>query len=99
MKRIFVCSPFRGNVEHNLALADAACRLVLDHGHAPFAPHILYPRILDDTDPEQRADGIRAGLAWLAVSDEVWVFGEPTGGMQQEIAAAERIGIAVRRLG
>jgi hypothetical protein len=98
VKRVFVCSPFRGNVEHNLALAEAACRLVLDHGHAPFAPHVLYPRVLDDTDPEQRAAGIRAGLAWLAVCDEVWVFGEPTSGMRHEIAAARELGIEVRRV-
>ncbi len=98
MRRIFVCSPFRGDVEHNLVRAEAACRLVLDHGHAPFAPHVLYPRILDDSDPEQRAAGIRAGLAWLAVCDELWAFGDPTNGMRQEIAAAKELRIEVRRL-
>lgn len=98
MKRIFVCSPFRGDVARNLEIAHAACRVVLDHGHAPFAPHVLYPCILDDADPEERAAGIRAGLAWLAASDELWVFGTPTSGMQQEIAEAERLGIAVKRL-
>ena len=98
MKRVFICSPYRGDVRANRALAQAVCRAVLLAGDAPFAPHLLYPGVLDDADSGERALGIGAGLSWLAVSDEVLVVGEPSEGMRQEIAAAETLGVPVRRL-
>jgi hypothetical protein len=97
VKRVFVCSPYRGDVKRNVAIARAACHDVLRAGDAPFAPHVLYPGLLDDDVPEQRAFGIGAGLAWLAVADEILVVGEPTEGMRAEIAAAETLGIPIRR--
>lgn len=98
MKRVFVCSPYRGAVAANVALAREACREVLRAGDAPFAPHLLYPDVLDDADPRERALGIGAGIAWLAMADEVLVVGDPTDGMRQEIAAAETLGLPVRLL-
>ena len=98
MKRVFVCSPYRGDVTANVALARAACHEVLRSGDAPFAPHLLYPDLLDDQDAAERERGIAAGLTWLAVSDAVLVVGEPTEGMRREIAAAEALGLPVRRL-
>jgi hypothetical protein len=98
VKRVFVCSPFRGDVERNLVVARDACRQVLREGDAPFAPHLLYPSLLDDGVPAERDLGIRAGLAWLAEADEVLVVGEPTEGMLQEIAAADTLGIPIRRI-
>lgn len=99
MKRVFVCSPFRGNVARNVQVARDACRQVLREGDAPFAPHLLYPALLDDAVPAERDLGIGAGLAWLAVADEMLVVGEPTEGMRREIAAAETLGLSIRRIG
>lgn len=42
VKRIYVCSPLRGDIEANQALARQLCKAVIDDGHAPFAPHILF---------------------------------------------------------
>lgn len=98
MKRVFVCSPYRGDIVANVAVARAACREVLRQGGTPFAPHLLYPDLLDDDVAEERASGICAGLAWLAVADEILVVGEPTEGMRQEIAAAQTIGVPIRRV-
>jgi len=98
VKRVFVCSPFRGDVEKNVAVARAACRQVVLDGDAPFAPHLLYPAFLDDDEPAERALGIGAGLAWLAAADEVLVVGEPTEGMRAEIAVAETLGLPIHRL-
>jgi len=98
VKRVFVCSPYRGDIRENRALAQAVCRDVLLAGDAPFAPHRLYPGVLDDADPSERALGIGAAISWLAVSDEVLVVGEPSEGMRQEIAAAETLGVPVRRM-
>ncbi|MCE9635603.1 MAG: hypothetical protein K8T90_07855 [Planctomycetes bacterium] len=96
MKRIFVCSPYRGDVAANVEVARAACREVLRAGDAPFAPHLLYPDLLDDDVPVERALGIDAGRRWLAMSHEVLVVGPLSAGMREEIATAEALGIPVR---
>lgn len=96
MKRVFVCSPYRGNVAANVALARAACREVLRAGDAPFASHVLYPEVLDDDDQEERALGMAAGRTWLAAADEILVVGPVSDGMRQEIDEALARGIPVR---
>jgi hypothetical protein len=59
-------SPFAGNVKLNIAYARACLRDSLLRGEAPIASHLLYtqPGVLDDNDPDERALGINAGLAW-----------------------------------
>ena len=96
MKRVFVCSAYRGDVTANVEVARAACREVLRQGDAPFAPHLLYPDVLDDDVPAERTLGMEAGRRWLAASHEVLVVGPVTAGMREEIATAEALGIPVR---
>ncbi len=64
MRLVIIESPYAGTVELHVAYARAALRDSLSRGEAPIAPHLLYPQILDDNDPAQRAHGIAAGLAW-----------------------------------
>ena len=99
MKLIYVASPYAGDVEKNVEYAKQACRTVMESGHAFFAPHLLYPSVLDDLVPEERQAGIEMGLTMLYRCDELWTFG-PTvsSGMQVEIAEAERLRIPVRRM-
>jgi hypothetical protein len=96
MKRVFICSPYRGEIPANVALARAACAEVLRVGDAPFAPHLHYPALLDDGDPADREAGLAAGRAWLAAADEVLVAGPVSEGMRQEIDDALARGIPVR---
>jgi hypothetical protein len=100
MKKIFVCSPFAGEVDKNVRIAKHLCRMVMDAGHAPFAPHLLYPRFTDDAVPAQRAAGIACGLAFMETCDEVWAFtgNDVSSGMRQEIEHAERLGKPVIRI-
>ncbi len=99
MKLIYVASPYAGDVEKNVEYAKQACRTVMESGHAFFAPHLLYPSILDDAVPEERQAGIEMGLTLLHRCDEVWAFGPVvSSGMQAEIAEAERLRIPVRRM-
>jgi len=93
---IFVCSPYRGEVEANVRQAERFCRFVYEQLCVPFAPHLLYPRFLDDNDPEERRAGVMMGVEVLAYCDELWAFGPPTAGMALEIAAAVALGILVR---
>lgn len=66
MRLVIIESPYAGDVERNERYARAAMADSLTRGEAPFASHLLYtqPGVLDDTDPSERALGIRAGLAW-----------------------------------
>ena len=94
MKRIFLCSRYTGDTAHNEAVAQRLCRKVIQAGHAPFAPHLLYPQFLNDGDPTERELGIACGLAFMEVCDEVWVYtGDGvSSGMERELHHAYRLG-------
>lgn len=94
---VFISSPYRGNVPYHLAIARAAARQALDAGCVPIAPHLYIPLVLDDDQPREREQGIRAALHLIGVCDEVWCFGPPTEGMSREMEMAERLGVIVRR--
>lgn len=64
MKLVVIESPYAGDVFNNLIYARSAMRDSLSRGEAPFASHLLYPQLLNDTIKEERALGISAGLAW-----------------------------------
>lgn len=93
-KRVFICSRYAGDVERNVLTAVALCRTAIEASCAPFAPHLLYARFLDDNDPAQRECGISLGLEFMAVCDEVWVYiGDGiSDGMRREMEHARKIG-------
>ena len=96
MKLVYVCSPYRGNIEHNTARARRYCRFAITQKAVPIAPHILFTQFLDDDIPEERQIGLQQGLELLKHCDEIWVFGERISeGMQGEIAAAQQLGIPI----
>ncbi len=99
MKLIYVASPYKGDIEKNIEYAKEACRYVLNQGNAFFCPHLLYPQILDDNNPEERRLGINIGKEFLAKCDELWAFGgHISHGMFEEIEFARKIGISVKRI-
>jgi hypothetical protein len=99
MKLVYICSPFAGDIENNLRFAKDTCRYATNQGCAPLAVHLLYPQILDDADPAERAVGIQMGLRVLASCDELWICGERIShGMSCEIAEAKRLGIPIRNI-
>lgn len=97
MKRIYICSPYRGNVEGNVRIAQGMVKLALLQGHAPFAPHLQYPQVLSDGVPEYRAIGMKAGLEWLDGCDEIWIWGDGTmsDGMKSEVDEAQRLDLVI----
>lgn len=64
-------SPYAGEVEANVAYARACLRDCLARGEAPIASHLLYTQsgVLGDDVPDERAQGIAAGLAWAERAD------------------------------
>lgn len=86
--KVFVGSPYRYDVERNEAFAEDCCKLVADNGGAPFAPHLIFTRFLDDTIEDDRETGIECGKAWLLSADCALFFTDNglTHGMLLEIA-------------
>jgi len=97
MKLIYVASPYAGDIEKNTEFARKACRYVMNEGHAFFAPHLLYPQLLNDANPDERQAGLDMGLAILKKCDELWACGDRiSSGMQAEIELAKQLGIPIR---
>jgi hypothetical protein len=65
ISRVVIESPYRGEVERNLAYAKMAMLDSIYRGEAPFASHMLYTQVLDDKVPSERELGIKMGQAWL----------------------------------
>lgn len=96
---VLVESPFRGETVRNIAYARRCVRDCLERGEVPMAPHLVYtqPGILDDEIPNQREQGISAGLQWLRVVDAsvVYVDFGITEGMKRGMEAAQGRGLPV----
>ena len=96
-KVVYIASPLSGDVEQNLQFARQACRYAISEGVVPFAPHLLYTQMLDDSDPEERQLGIDMGNRMLKLCDELWLCGDRISpSMAGEKDLAERLDIPVR---
>ena len=58
---IYVCSPYRGDVENNVIYARKLTRLAIENGFCPVTVHLYMTQALDDNDPEEREAGLKAG--------------------------------------
>jgi hypothetical protein len=90
-------SPYAGDRATNITYAKRAMLDSLARGEAPFASHMLYTQFLNDEDPEQRALGINAGLAWLARAQASVVYTDMgiSPGMLTGIERARLAGVPV----
>ena len=94
---VYICSPYAGDVEHNVKAAQVYSRHAVGQGCIPIAPHLLYPQILRDDHPLERQLGLVFGLAVLCKCAEVWVFGSRISpGMEAEIKRARWKNIRLR---
>lgn len=94
-----VCSAYSGNIRQNTKNARRYCKIILDDGDIPFAPHLLFPQFLDENNPEDRKKGLELSLAMIERVDAVAVFGDInhiSKGMQQEIRQAEKLNKPIR---
>lgn len=103
MRLVIVESPFAGPtdliVARNLDYARACLKNCLLRDEAPLASHLLYtqPGVLNDTKPDERYLGIRAGHEWYQVADlcAVYVDFGITSGMRDGLLMASSAGIRV----
>lgn len=87
-------------IDRNVRYARRALLDSLEHGEAPYASHLLYTQVLDDSTPEQRQHGLDAGWAWQSVVDAVVVYTDwgISAGMQAAIDSA-KCPVEYRRIG
>lgn len=76
MRRVIIESPYAGDVASNTVYARQALRDAVLRGEAPLASHLLYTQqgVLNDDDPDERALGIEAGLAWGSYCEATVVY-------------------------
>lgn len=88
MPMVYICSAYSGDVEGNVIKARKYSRYAVDEGVIPIAPHLLLPQFMEEETERNLA--MFMDIAILSKCRELWVFGEPTAGMENEIAYAER---------
>lgn len=87
---VYICSPYAGEIEKNVAAARKYSRFAVDSGFIPIAPHLLFPQFLNDGDPKERQLGLFFGNALMSKCSEVWVFEDKiSSGMDTEIRRAK----------
>jgi len=67
-------TPFAGDVKENIDFARACMKDCLLRGEAPFASHLLYTQVLDDTNSEERKLGMEMGKVIEAGLDKSVVY-------------------------
>lgn len=88
MPMVYICSAYSGDVEGNVAKARKYCRYAVDEGAIPIAPHLLLPQFMEEDTERELA--MFMDIAILSKCKELWAFGSPTAGMENEIAYAKR---------
>ena len=97
MVPVVLISPYRGDesgeTNRNIEYAKRAARDCLyAHGEAPFASHLLYTQMLDDTAPAERALGLQAGDEWAKLAVRLVVYTDYgfTSGMTESINKSDK---------
>ena len=94
---VYICSPYSGDVQGNVAKARAYCRFAVEKGCIPIAPHLLFPQFMDDKKPKDRELAMFMDAVLITKCAEVWVFGDTiSDGMNMEIGKARWQGKPIR---
>jgi len=97
MKLVSLQSPYAGDINRNTEYAWRALHHSIMLGEAPFASHLLYGLLLDDSNPHERKIGLSCDHAFLAKCDIVAVYNDfgVSAGMEEAIDLAHKLGIQI----
>ena len=92
---VIIESPYKGKVKQNVAYAQKCMSDSLLRGECPFASHLLYTQVLDDTVPELRSMGMSRAFEWYRHADLMAVYIDKgiSDGMKKGIKVGEKFGI------
>ena len=95
---VYVCSPYRGNIDENIINARKYSRFTFDEKNIPITPHLLYPQFINDNDLFERNIAIhKINYVLIGLCKEMWVFGDViTEGMEREISIAKKRKMQIR---
>ena len=95
---VYVCSPYRGDVEKNIDAARKYSRFTFEQKNIPITPHLLYPQFINDNDLFERNIAIhKINYVLIGLCKEMWVFGDViTEGMEREILIAKKRKMRIR---
>ena len=90
MPLVYICSPFRGDVENNMRNARKYCAFALSRHALPIATHLLFPQFMGTKEtPQTREMALHMALILLTHCNELWYFGDTVSeGMKKEISRA-----------
>lgn len=74
MKRVIILSPFKGDEAANVEYGWSCVIDSMRRGEAPWASHLFYTVIMNDSDPAQRSMGFACEFAWLKAADLIAVY-------------------------
>ena len=94
---VYVCSPYAGDVENNVAHAKKYSRFTVENNAIPVTPHLLYPQFMDDANEQEREMAMHFNYVLLGKCTELWVFGGVVSrGMAREINVAKKRRMKIR---
>lgn len=94
---VYICSPYSGDVEANVQLAQRFCAFAVSAGQIPLAPHLHFPQFMDDIDPDARELAMFFNRILLSKCEQLWAYiGQVSAGMRAEIDWAHQMDIPVR---
>lgn len=87
MKKVFICSPYSGDIDANVAYARRAMLDSINRNEAPYVSHLLYTCVLSDSNPGHRQYGTDAAIAYLDLIQHLVVYEDrgTSPGMVREI--------------
>ena len=98
MNKIFICSPYRDNIQTNTGIALKAAKAVMKLGYIPIAPHLYFTRFLDENNQNERELGITCGIDLMQSCKEIWIIGKRiTEGMKLELQAAQNLNLPIKK--
>ena len=94
---IYVCAAYSGTDDYNRIIKFG--QYIANQGGIPIISHTMLHGVIDNGNPQQKADKYEISRALIKMSDEVWVFGRENNtseSMNSEISLAGDYAIPVR---
>ena len=97
----YICSPYRGNIlekARNIIYAKHLTKLALQLGYTPITTHLYLTQVLNDNNPTERRQGLKAGGNILNACDTIIIgarYGVSAGMAAEMDAAKEKYTIIV----